>query len=76
MLNPAVGLLMPPIGLCLYISTAISGEKIEAVSRVIVPFVITILLDLVVLLLVPGIVTIAPDILMRHRQGFLWVRLN
>src|SRR5262249_19580960 len=28
MLNSATGLLMPPIGLCLYISTAISGEKL------------------------------------------------
>ena len=54
------------IGLCLYISTAIPGEKIEAVSRVIVPFVITIPLDLVVLLLVSVIVTDASDILMRQ----------
>lgn len=67
MLNSAAGLLMPPIGLHLCISTAISGEKIETVSRVVVPFVITILIDPVILLLAPSIVTIVPEFLMGHR---------
>lgn len=66
MLNSAAGLLLPPIGLCLYISAAISGERVEVVSRAVVPFVIAIVADLVILLLVPGIVTLVPDLLMGH----------
>lgn len=66
MLNSAAGLLMPPIGLCLYISTAISGERIEAVSKVVLPFVIAVLIDILILLLFPGIVTLLPNLVMGH----------
>jgi C4-dicarboxylate transporter DctM subunit len=65
MLNSAAGLLMPPIGLCLYISCAMSGERIEVVARAVLPFVLAILVDIAVLLLFPGITQLLPRLLMR-----------
>jgi tripartite ATP-independent transporter DctM subunit len=37
-LNLALGLFTPPVGTTLYISTAIAGEKIENVSKALLPF--------------------------------------
>jgi C4-dicarboxylate transporter DctM subunit len=66
MLNSATGLLMPPVGLCLYISTAISGERLEVVAREVLPFVAALFANIAVLIALPGIVTLLPDLLMGH----------
>ena len=69
MLNSAAGLLMPPVGLCLYISCSISGEKLETVAREVVPFVLAVFADIAILLLFPSITSVVPDLVLRSLPG-------
>jgi len=65
MLNSATGLLMPPVGLCLYISASISGEKLEVVAREVLPFVAVLFVNIGILIAFPGLVSFLPSLLMR-----------
>lgn len=67
MLNSATGLLMPPVGLCLYISASISGEKLEVVAREVLPFVAALFANIAILIAFPGLVSFLPDLLMGAR---------
>ncbi len=68
MLNSATGLLMPPVGLCLYISASISGEKLEVVAREALPFVAALFFNIAILIAFPGLVSFLPNLLMETRQ--------
>jgi C4-dicarboxylate transporter, DctM subunit len=67
MLNSATGLLMPPVGLCLYISASISGEKLEVVAREVLPFVAALFFNIAILIAFPGLVSFLPNLLMEPR---------
>jgi C4-dicarboxylate transporter, DctM subunit len=67
MLNSATGLLMPPVGLCLYISASISGEKLEVVAREVLPFVAALFFNIAILIAFPGLVSFLPSLLMETR---------
>ena len=58
-LNLGIGLLTPPVGSTLFIGSAISGVKIEALSKKMVPFYITMGVALLVLTYFP--------------QSFMWL---
>lgn len=62
MLSAAVGLITPPVGLCLFVSSAISGEKIESASRAALPFAFALVVDIVIVLLFPQLVLVLPDL--------------
>jgi tripartite ATP-independent transporter DctM subunit len=47
--NLAIGMLTPPMGICLIVSSAISGDRLAAVSRRILPFLAVLLVDLVII---------------------------
>jgi C4-dicarboxylate transporter DctM subunit len=47
--NLAIGMLTPPMGICLIVSGTLSGSSIGAVSRRIVPFLLILLVDLVII---------------------------
>ena len=51
--NLAIGMLTPPMGICLIVSGAISGEQIGAISRRIVPFLVILLIDLLIITFYP-----------------------
>ena len=51
--NLAIGMLTPPMGICLIVSGSISGDSLGAVSRRIWPFLAVLLLDLLVISLFP-----------------------
>ena len=44
--NLAIGMLTPPMGICLIVSCSISGDSLGAVSRRILPFLAVLLIDL------------------------------
>jgi C4-dicarboxylate transporter, DctM subunit len=67
MLNSATGLLMPPVGLCLYISASISGERLEVVAREVLPFVAALFFNIAILIAFPGLVSFLPNLLMETR---------
>jgi len=47
--NLAIGMLTPPMGICLIVSGSISGDNLVAVSRRIVPFLGFLLIDLLII---------------------------
>lgn len=47
--NLAIGMLTPPMGICLIVSGSISEDSIAAVSRRVLPFLIVLLVDLLVI---------------------------
>ena len=47
--NLAIGMLTPPMGICLIVSSAISGDGLGAVSRRILPFLSILVIDLLVI---------------------------
>lgn len=58
-----VGLVTPPVGLCLYVSADIGKAGIAEVSRALVPFILTVALILILLLFVPGLITAIPQLM-------------
>jgi tripartite ATP-independent transporter DctM subunit len=52
--NVAIGMAMPPIGYCLFVGMAISGLKLGAVGRAILPFVGMMLIVLMLVTYVPA----------------------
>lgn len=47
--NLSIGMLTPPMGICLIVSCSISGDSIGAVSRRVLPFLAILLIDLLVI---------------------------
>lgn len=53
--NLAIGMLTPPMGICLIVSCSISKDSIMAVSRRILPFLAILLVDLLIITFYPPI---------------------
>lgn len=53
--NLSIGMLTPPMGICLIVSSAISGDRIGAVSLRVLPFLAVLLIDLLIITLYPPI---------------------
>lgn len=51
--NLAIGMLTPPMGICLIVASSISGNTIGAVSRRIIPFLCILLIDLLLITFYP-----------------------
>jgi C4-dicarboxylate transporter DctM subunit len=51
--NLAIGMLTPPMGICLIVSSAISGGHIASISRRILPFLMVLILDLLIITFYP-----------------------
>ena len=53
--NLAIGMLTPPMGICLIVSGAISGDRIVDVSRRVLPFLAVLLVDLLLITFFPSL---------------------
>ncbi|MBI9087816.1 MAG: TRAP transporter large permease [Desulfobacterium sp.] len=53
--NLAIGMLTPPMGICLIVSSAISKQSIGAVSRRVLPFLAILLVDLMIITFYPPV---------------------
>ena len=53
--NLAIGMLTPPMGICLIVSSSISGDSIGAVSRRVIPFLVVLFIDLMIITFYPPI---------------------
>ena len=51
--NLAIGMLTPPMGICLIVSCSISGDRLAAISRRILPFLAILIVDLMILTFYP-----------------------
>ncbi len=47
--NLAIGMLTPPMGICLIVSCSISGDSIAAISKRILPFLAVLIIDLLII---------------------------
>jgi tripartite ATP-independent transporter DctM subunit len=53
--NLAIGMLTPPMGICLIVSCSISGDSLTAISKRIVPFMAILIVDLLIITFYPPI---------------------
>lgn len=60
--NLAIGMLTPPLGICLIVSGTISQSKILEISRAIVPFLLVMVLDLLLITFFPFLTTYLPSL--------------
>ncbi|MBY0221597.1 TRAP transporter large permease [Sporosarcina aquimarina] len=51
--NLAIGLVTPPVGLNLFVALKISNTRIEAISRAVIPFVIILFVDVLIISFIP-----------------------
>jgi TRAP-type C4-dicarboxylate transport system permease large subunit len=59
-LNVMIGLVTPPVGLCLYIVSEISGAPVSQILREIWPYLIALLVVLALVTYVPAISLFVP----------------
>jgi tripartite ATP-independent transporter DctM subunit len=64
-LNLMIGLLTPPIGYLLYVTSAISGEKVEMVIRETIPFIVALIAVLLLCVYWPRMVMVLPNLIGR-----------
>lgn len=53
--NLAIGMLTPPMGICLIVSASISGDRITAIGRAVLPFLGILLIDLLIITFYPPV---------------------
>lgn len=61
--NLAIGMLTPPLGICLIVSGVISGDSITAISRRILPFLMILLVDLLLITFYPPLTMFLPSLI-------------
>ena len=61
--NLAIGMLTPPMGICLIVSSSISGDRLAAICRRIVPFLLVLLVDLALITYWPPLTMLLVDVL-------------
>jgi C4-dicarboxylate transporter DctM subunit len=62
MMNSAIGIILPPIGLNLYIASGIANVRLEKAAREILPFVFIIAVDIALVIAFPKLVSIVPHL--------------
>ncbi len=62
-MNLAIGLFTPPVGVCLFVSCGIAGISISESIKAFIPFFAAMILVLILVTYVPGIVTFFPGLL-------------
>ncbi len=60
--NLAIGMLTPPLGICLIVSGTIAHSKIMETAKAIMPFLMVMILDLLLITFIPPITTYLPSI--------------
>jgi TRAP-type C4-dicarboxylate transport system permease large subunit len=58
--NLMIGVATPPMGVCLFMMSHISGIKLEVLMQKIIPFLIPLLIVLLLISYIPGLVTFLP----------------
>lgn len=62
-INLGIGLITPPVGTVLYVASGVAGVKMESLVKSLLPFLLTLLMVLVLLILFPGLVMFIPNLL-------------
>lgn len=59
-----VGLVTPPVGLCLYVAADISGLSIIQASKALIPYIIIMFILMIIFVIFPDLITFIPVLLM------------
>lgn len=57
-----IGMMTPPLGVNLFVASGISGLSMERVAKAILPFVLTLIVGKLILLFIPWLTLVIPDI--------------
>jgi C4-dicarboxylate transporter DctM subunit len=60
--NLAIGSLTPPVGTGLFVASSISGVSLERVAKASFPYILVLLVDLLLIIVFPGIITFLPGL--------------
>ncbi|MEK7752230.1 MAG: TRAP transporter large permease subunit, partial [Acidobacteriota bacterium] len=63
-LNLMIGLITPPVGVCLYIVAKIANVSFESAVRATLPFMFTLIIVLFIITYVPWLVTVVPRLVL------------
>lgn len=63
--NLAIGMLTPPVGICLFVSCGIANVSLARISRAVIPLVIAAMLDLLIACLWPPLTMWLPTLIYR-----------
>lgn len=63
--NLAIGCITPPVGLDLFVVSAVTKLPIETITKRIIPYIVVLILDLIILTYFPQIILFVPTILGR-----------
>lgn len=66
-LNLMIGLITPPVGMVMYVTSSIAGIRMDEFVREVWPFFVALILVLATITFVPALVTFLPDSLMATR---------
>lgn len=61
--NLAIGMLTPPMGICLIVSCSISGDTLGAISRRVLPFLAILIIDLLIITFYPPLTMWLADLI-------------
>ncbi len=61
--NLAVGMLTPPLGVCLFVGCGIAGISLEDITRAIWPFLIVMIIDIAIITYLPAVSTLLPKLM-------------
>lgn len=62
--NLTLGLITPPVGLCLFLTQKVAGITSQEMIKSIVPFVIALIISLLIITYIPQICSLLPNLLM------------
>ncbi|GAB1485871.1 hypothetical protein MASR2M79_09180 [Aminivibrio sp.] len=60
--NLAIGMVTPPLGVCLFVGCSISGISLEAISKAVWPFILVMIVDVLLITYIPWITTVLPKL--------------
>ena len=63
-ISVGVGLVTPPVGLCLYVAADIAKVGIPEASKALIPFILTIVILLILFLFTPFLITYIPELIL------------
>jgi C4-dicarboxylate transporter DctM subunit len=61
--NLAIGMVTPPLGVCLFVSCGITGISLEDISRAALPFIAIMILDVLLLTYLPALSIVMPRLM-------------
>lgn len=65
-INLAIGMLTPPMGICLFVSCSIGGVTMEKITKEVWPFLLVMVVDLLLVAFIPFFTTFLPRLFLGH----------